>query len=97
MRERGAEETVDCPLHFTDAEKAAIEQDMLAAFKGMEAMKDIRDAMGDGFFPAHGVVKPEDYDKVKDMLRQVKRQVKEHFARDDDERAAWDRSWPWDD
>lgn len=96
IRERGSGTIVDCPLQFTEAEKLTIKQDTESALHGMQAMTGIQDALGN-LFPRQGIVKPEDFDEIKDMLRQVKEQVIEEYATNDTERDVWNNSWPFDD
>ncbi|KAK5115819.1 hypothetical protein LTR85_009413 [Meristemomyces frigidus] len=97
LRERGVKDgNVDCPVHFTEGEKAAIEKDAQAAYEGIRAMAGIQDALGD-MYPEYGVVKHDDYDEVKAMLRQVKEQVLAAYAKDGDEKAAWEEAWPFQD
>lgn len=77
-------------------EKEEIMADAERALRGMDAMQGIRDRLGD-LFPERGVVKPEQYKLTKDALRQVKQEVIAKFAHTDEEKAAWEESWPFDD
>ncbi|KAI7471515.1 hypothetical protein KC351_g12093 [Hortaea werneckii] len=77
-------------------EKEEIMADAEGALCGMDAMQGIRDRLGD-LFPERGVVKPEQYKLTKDALRQVKQEVIAKFAHTDEEKAAWEESWPFDD
>lgn len=82
---------------FTEAEKAQIAQDAEAATRGMDAMSGIREALGE-LYPEDGVLSsPQEYDEVKEALRQMKEQIIEQYANNDEERAEWEKSWPWDD
>ncbi|KAI7183252.1 hypothetical protein KC316_g8072 [Hortaea werneckii] len=77
-------------------EKEEIMADAEGALRGMDAMQGIRNSLGD-LFPECGVVKPEQYDLTKDALRQTKQEVIAKFAHTDEEKAAWEESWPFDD
>ncbi|RMY56901.1 hypothetical protein D0865_03403 [Hortaea werneckii] len=77
-------------------EKEEIMADAEGALRGMDAMQGIRNSLGD-LFPERGVVKPEQYDLTKDALRQTKQEVIAKFAHTDEEKAAWEESWPFDD
>ncbi|PPJ50761.1 hypothetical protein CBER1_07477 [Cercospora berteroae] len=79
-----------------DEEKKQITSDIEAATLGMRAMSGIKDALGD-LLLERGLVKIERYDEAKDALQQMKEQVIEQFAYDEEERAAWVKSWPSDD
>ncbi len=42
-------------------------------------------------------MRSEDYEEVKDALRQMKEQVIETFARNEQEKILWQQEWPFDD
>ena len=84
------------PLCFSDAEKAQIESDVEGALLGMQTMNAVQETLGD-LFPELGAVRPERYDETKDALRQVKLQVIDEFAKNEQEKDAWEKAWPFDD
>ncbi|PIA89672.1 Altered inheritance of mitochondria protein 9, mitochondrial [Cercospora beticola] len=90
------DQSTTLPISFSAEEKKQIMSDIEAATLGMRAMSGIKDALGD-LFPERGIVKSERYDEAKDALQQMKEQVIEQFAHSEEERAAWMRSWPFDD
>ena len=84
------------PFHFSDEERALIENDFRGAMRGMEMMSRVRETLGE-VFPERGLVRAEQYEETKDALRQMKEQIIEMYARDDDERGLWKENWPFDD
>ncbi|KAL9103362.1 MAG: hypothetical protein Q9163_001574 [Psora crenata] len=84
------------PFCFSDAEKAQIESDVEGALRGMQAMNAVQETLGD-LFPELGAVQPERYEETKDALRQVKPQVIDDFAKTEEEKQAWEETWPFDD
>ncbi|GIZ41529.1 hypothetical protein CKM354_000483000 [Cercospora kikuchii] len=90
------DQSMTLPFSFSAEEKKQIMSDIEAATLGMRAMSGIKDALGD-LFPERGIVESERYDNAKDALQQMKEQVIEQFAHSEEERAAWMRSWPFDD
>lgn len=87
--------TAQFPLIFSEEDVVRAERDAEDALRGMELLQTVRDSMGD-LLPEHGIVKHEQYDEVKEALRQIKIQVIEQYACDDDERRVWDDMWPYD-
>jgi len=84
------------PFKFSEEEKIEIEADVGGALRGIEAMRGVQEGLGK-LFPEQGIVRSEDYEEVKDALRQMKEQVIETFARDERERNIWQKEWPFDD
>lgn len=73
-----------------------IKKDAADAEVAMHVMKEIREAMGD-LFPVYGQVPHDKYEESKKMLREIKEQVIEQFARSEQDRIAWQESWPFED
>ena len=42
------------------------------------------------------MVRPEQYEESRDALRQMKDQIIETFAEDENSKGAWQDSWPFD-
>lgn len=81
---------------FTAEERAEIISDAEAVVHGMDMMAGIKKALGD-LFPERGlVVSPEQYEEVKDALRQMKEQVIQQCASTEEEKEQWLQAWPWD-
>ena len=71
------------------------ERDAENASRGMELLQTVRDSMGD-LFPERGIVKSEQYDEAREALRQLKDQVIEMYACNEEERRVWEDIWPYD-
>lgn len=72
------------------------EQHREAAQAGADAMGRIQQTLGD-LFPEQGVMRHDQYDEAKRALGQIKEKVNEEFARSEEDRIAWHKSWPFDD
>lgn len=84
------------PLTISDAEVAEIEDDLRKAMESQEVMNKIKDSLGE-LFPEKGIVRHDQYNEAKRQLRQLKVQILQQFARNSQERSAWDTAWPFDD
>lgn len=82
------------PLHFSAEEREQIEADAEGAVRGMEAMRSIKESMGD-LFPEQGIVRPDQYEEALDALAQIKIQAIREFASNDQETEAWQTVWPF--
>lgn len=83
-------------LYIPEHVIAEAQSDTEGALRGMEAMSEIQEVMGN-LFPERGCVRHGEYEEAKDALRQCKEQIVDRFASTPDERAAWEESWPFDD
>ena len=61
----------------------------------MELMQTLRQSLGE-LWPEKGVVRPDQYDQVKRLLRQAKIEIIDQLAHSGEERVAWEKSWPYD-
>jgi hypothetical protein len=61
---------------------------------GMEAMRSIRENMGE-LFPEQGIVRPDKYEETLDALAQMKGQILKEFASTEQEREVWQKMWPF--
>lgn len=84
------------PFQFSDEDKAEIQADVGGALRGIEAMREVQETLGE-LFPERGIVREEQYEEARDALRQIKEQVLETFARDESDRGIWREVWPFDD
>jgi hypothetical protein len=57
-------------------------------------MQSVRDSIGD-LFPEQGYVRTELYSEALDALGQMKEQVINEFAKNEEEREVWNRWWPF--
>lgn len=76
-------------------EKNEIQSDLEGSLRGIELMKELKEEMGD-LFPERGIVRTENYDAAKSVLAQAKKQIIDDFAKNEEEKAAWKRAWPFD-
>lgn len=84
------------PVELSQAELAEMHRDLEATKDSMHVMDKIKEHMGD-LFPERGIVRHEQYEDAKAVLRRVKQQVIEDFSRSDEDRRAWEEEWPFDD
>jgi len=82
------------PFAFSDKEREELKADVEGVVRGMEAMRSIRESLGE-LFPEQGIVKLDDYEETLDALSQMKDQVISAFATDATEREAWEKAWPF--
>ncbi|OAX81634.1 hypothetical protein ACJ72_04023 [Emergomyces africanus] len=54
---------------------------------GMKAMQSIKNSIGD-FFPEQGIVRPQQYEKAKNAVCQVKEFITREFSRNQNEKKA---------
>jgi len=78
------------------ADKDGIMKYWEASQAGSDVMGRIRQTLGD-LFPEQGVVRHDQYDEAKRALGQIKEKMIGEFARSEEDRAAWHKSWPFDD
>ncbi|KAF3005696.1 hypothetical protein E8E13_005421 [Curvularia kusanoi] len=84
-----------CPFTLPDKDRNDLEAEMQGVIRGMEAMRSIRDSLGE-LFPEQGIVRPEQFDETLDALNQMKEQVISAFASTPEEKEAWERNWPFE-
>ncbi|KAF2855758.1 hypothetical protein T440DRAFT_485848 [Plenodomus tracheiphilus IPT5] len=82
------------PFSFSAKEREEIDADVEGAVRGMEAMRGIRDSLGD-LFPEQGIVRPDQYEETLNALAHIKDQVIQEFAKTEHEREEWQRVWPF--
>jgi hypothetical protein len=92
--EFSGEEGSTYPYTFSEKEREELEADVEGVVRGMEAMRSIRESLGE-LFPEQGIVKSDDYEEALDALSQMKEQVISAFATNATEREAWEKAWPF--
>lgn len=83
------------PLRLSADEISLIDKDASGAIRGMELMRSLRQSLGQ-MWPDKGVVRPEQYDEVKKLLKQAKVKLIDQLAHFETEKAAWEEAWPFD-
>ena len=71
---------VDFPFAFSEEEMQVIQADMENAALGMEAMRKLRDTLGD-LYPEQGYVPPDKYQEALGMLPRARDQVLAEFGK----------------
>lgn len=71
-----------------------MEADVESVARGIEAMRSIREGIGE-LFPEQGIVRADQYEDALDALEQMKDQVIEEFASNKQEREVWRKEWPF--
>ncbi|KAL5331675.1 hypothetical protein ACEPPN_001210 [Leptodophora sp. 'Broadleaf-Isolate-01'] len=82
------------PFSFSASERQEMEADTEGVVRGMEAMRAIRESIGE-LFPEQGIVRTELYDEALDALEQMKQQVIGEFAQTEQDREIWRKEWPF--
>ncbi|KAF2496248.1 hypothetical protein BU16DRAFT_526753 [Lophium mytilinum] len=82
------------PFSFSPKEREEMEAEVEGVVRGMDAMRSIRESIGE-LFPEQGIVRPDQYDETLDALAQIKDQVIEEFAGSEQEREVWQKMWPF--
>ncbi|KAH8429056.1 uncharacterized protein LDX57_006726 [Aspergillus melleus] len=86
---------VPFPFDFSEADVENIKLDSDGAVAGTELVAEVKEGMGD-LWPDKGFIEPERYDECKAALDEVKDQILEQLADTDEERAEYERYWPFD-
>jgi hypothetical protein len=82
------------PFTFSPEERREMDAQTEGALLGMNVMQSVRDSIGD-LFPEQGYVRTELYSEALDALGQMKEQVINEFAKNEEEREVWNRWWPF--
>jgi hypothetical protein len=82
------------PFSISSREREEIEAEVEGVVRGMEAMRVIRENIGE-LFPEQGIVRLDRYEEALDALGQMKDQVIETFAKTEHEREVWQKVWPF--
>lgn len=82
------------PFTFAPKDREEIEVEVEGVVRGMEAMRSVRENVGE-LFPEQGMVKADQYEETLDALAQMKDQVIETFASTEQEREVWQKMWPF--
>ena len=83
------------PLDFSKEQAEQIQEDYASATNGMRVMEEIRTGMGD-MWSEKGVVDPERYEEAMEVLRDYKGALLHNMVQTEEDRAKFDRYWPFD-
>lgn len=82
------------PFDFSEAEIERIKLDSDGAVAGTELVTEIKEKMGD-LWPDKGFIEHERYNDCKAALDEVKGLILEQLAETDEEKAEYERYWPF--
>lgn len=80
------------PILLYTKEREEIESDVEGVVRGMEAMRAVRENLAE-LFPEQGIVRLDRYEEALDALAQMKGQVIDEFAGNEQEREIWNKMW----
>ncbi|EGC46751.1 phosphotransferase enzyme family protein [Histoplasma capsulatum var. duboisii H88] len=83
------------PFNFSEADYERIKVDCDGAVAGTELVSEAKERLGD-LWPDKGFIERERYRDCKIALDKVKDLILEQLAETDDERAEYERYWPFD-
>lgn len=83
-----------CPVSFSEAQRQQLEEELAGTQRATHLMREVRASMG-GLFPDKGLVPVHLYEEALSALEQVKEQVIEEFAENEEEAEIWHRDWPF--
>ncbi|PWY77778.1 phosphotransferase enzyme family protein [Aspergillus eucalypticola CBS 122712] len=78
------------PLQYTTGEMAD------KASRSMELMRGVKESL-DELWPEKGIVPPERYDEVRELLKHAKTDLIHQLATSEEEKIGWEKAWPFDD
>ncbi|KAJ5329283.1 phosphotransferase enzyme family protein [Penicillium brevicompactum] len=83
------------PFEFSEADVERIKLDSHGAVAGTDLVAEVKERIGD-LWPDKGFVEHERYDDCRAALQEVKVQMLEQLAETDEEKAEYERYWPFD-
>ncbi|KAL1798887.1 hypothetical protein ACET3X_002924 [Alternaria dauci] len=83
------------PFDFSDAEIERIKFKSDCAVAGTELVAQVKETMGE-LWPDKGFIDHERYDACRAALKEMKEQLIEQLAENEEERAEYERYWPFD-
>ncbi|KAJ9357086.1 hypothetical protein DTO027B9_3225 [Paecilomyces variotii] len=82
------------PYDFSEEDLERIKLDSDGAVAGTELVAEVKERMGD-LWPDKGFIEHERYDECKAALHEIKAQILEQLAETDEEKAEYERYWPF--
>ncbi|KAJ5584288.1 phosphotransferase enzyme family protein [Penicillium hispanicum] len=86
---------VPFPFDFSEADIERIKLDSERAVAGTELVAAVKERLGD-LWPDKGFIEHERYDDSKAAFREIKDQILEQLAETDEEKAEYERYWPFE-
>ncbi|KAJ5447679.1 phosphotransferase enzyme family protein [Penicillium cf. griseofulvum] len=83
------------PFNFSEADHERIKMDSDNAVAGTELIAEAKERMGD-LWPDKGFIEHERYRDCKTALNEVKGLISEQLAETEEEKAEYERYWPFD-
>jgi hypothetical protein len=83
------------PFNISDADYERIKVDSDGAVAGTELVAEVKEKLGD-LWPDKGFIENERYRDCKIALEEVKSLILEQLAETDEEKAEYERWWPFD-
>ncbi|KAJ5186517.1 hypothetical protein N7449_011281 [Penicillium cf. viridicatum] len=83
------------PFDFSEADIERIKRDGDAAVAGTDLVSEAKGSLGD-LWPDKGFIEQKRYDDCKAALGELKGQILEQLSETDEERAEYERYWPFD-
>jgi hypothetical protein len=83
------------PFDFSEEDIERIKQDSDGAVAGTKLVAEVKDRMGD-LWPDKGSIEHEQYNDCKAALQEVKDMILEQLAETDEEKAEFERYWPFE-
>lgn len=83
------------PFDFSEMDIERIKLDSDDAVAGTELVSEVKEEMGD-LWPDKGLIEHERYDECKAALDEVKGQILKQLADTDEEKAEYQRCWPFE-
>lgn len=83
------------PFDFSEEDFERIKLDSDGAVAGTDLVAEVKETMGD-LWPDKGLIEHERYDDCKAALHELKEQIFEQLAETDEEKAEYERYWPFE-
>ncbi|CAI7572846.1 unnamed protein product [Penicillium glandicola] len=91
----GVTSDIPFPYEFSETDFDRIKLDSDGAVAGTELVSELKEKMGD-LWPDKGFIEHEGYNECKAALDEVKGQIIEQLAESDEEKAEYQRHWPFE-
>ncbi|OOF96589.1 hypothetical protein ASPCADRAFT_4630 [Aspergillus carbonarius ITEM 5010] len=86
---------ISFPFQFSEADIERIKLASDGAVAGTDLIAEVKERLGD-LWPDKGYIEHEQYEDCKAALHEIKVQILEQLAETDEERAEYERYWPFD-